>query len=878
MKRSILPLLFSFFWVAFEGFGQGTTTCPAPTPGTPQCFQTSRPNQGNPLTNWPPVPNQDCCNAIPLCQPLNFIDNGVVVPPNAPAGVLFPGCVDQELPNSANTCFSNNEKATTWYKWQIRPLPNGPTAPGSPAGKLRFKIIPLDALEDPNYDPFTDLGAVGYGNTDYDFLLFKIPANIAGNDGAACTAIRNSTAINTPNSVIASCNWTGTRGPTGLFEPGTGTANAQGPATRFNRPLNVNVGDIFYLAIDNFSVNQQGFYVDFRGLEAPDDSTAIVNPPPDTLIKFAKVESPECASKQFVLKFDRPVRCDSVKPNKFIINGLNPPYQILTIAPQGGCNPGGQDTAFVFTISPDMPDTTLQIIVASEIRDICGNKVLKDTARMRLEFPVPLIYDITGKQPSCGITELTVRFATKVYCDSVKANKFTILNKGVPFGQVTKVRRASGAICTAGTLDSLYILTFNRAIKDTLNFELALTGIIRDKCGNPVTLDSLRFRINPFLTAKASLDAVCPKQRTVITAILDSTFASYSVDSLDIKWFNLNTGQQLVDDGDSVLINPFNPRIITVRRDLTYPETVNYRVIVRNLINGCIDTTQVPILFSARPQIQEENTLTTCFGENLSYLPTIPNGKFSDMKFSWVRKGTTDTLSKDSVLNLTVTEDLIAKGIDQTVALNVRFIDSLGGCVANPYDLKLKFGRKIMPKINLDSVLRYASITPADFTFGNASTFSPPKNNAFYAWNFGQGESATSFGSSSVTATYPQAGKNGEGFKVKLTAFDTLYASPVQIGRVCSNSDSILVFVQNLIPSLVTANGDGKNDFFSIEGMRPNTFSMKLYNRWGKLVGEQDPFLVEGWDPKDVGPGTYYYILTEKRSGKTIVSWLNIAK
>jgi hypothetical protein len=52
---------------------------------------------------------------------------------------------------------------------------------------------------------------------------------------------------------------------------------------------------------------------------------------------------------------------------------------------------------------------------------------------------------------------------------------------------------------------------------------------------------------------------------------------------------------------------------------------------------------------------------------------------------------------------------------------------------------------------------------------------------------------------------------------------------------------------------------------------------MKLYNRWGKLVGEQDPLdYKNGWDPKDLGAGTYYYILTEKRSGKTLVSWLTV--
>ncbi|HPI12099.1 MAG TPA: hypothetical protein PLK63_13740, partial [Catalimonadaceae bacterium] len=409
----------------------------------------------------------------------------------------------------ANTCFSNNEKGTTWFKFQIRPLPGGDPTPGSPAGKLRFRIIPGDVYDDPNYDPTTDDGATGLGATDYDFLLFKIPAN-ASTDGAACGAIKNSSAFGTNGTAIASCNWTGTRGPTGLFEPGTGTEFAQGPATRFNKPLDVKVGDLFYLAIDNFSVNTLGFTVDFRGLAEQatgfdTDSTAIVNPPPTDSIKIAKIKNPECQSQDFILTFDKPVRCDSVTVDKFIIISTSPQVPTVTmvnIAPVGGCNPGGQDSAFVFTVSPFTPGTTFQIIISKDIRDICGNKVLFDTAGFKIDSLKPLTFSITGKQPSCGITELTVEFAKPVFCDSVKASKWQILNNGAPFGAVKKVRRLNGGLGGPGCLDTLFVLSFTKAIKDSLNLQLALNGVIKDFCGNPVILDSLPFRINPFLKLK----------------------------------------------------------------------------------------------------------------------------------------------------------------------------------------------------------------------------------------------------------------------------------------------------------------------------------------------------------------------------------------
>ena len=865
---------------AIESFAQ-PTVCPAPLPGTPNCFQTSRPSQGNPLTNWPPIPNQDCCNSIPLCQPLNFIDNGVVVPTGAPAGVLFPGCVDQELPSDLNTCFSNNEKATTWYKWQIRPLPNGPTAAGSPAGKLRFKIIPLDALADPNYDPFTDVGSASYGNTDYDFLLFKIPSNVT-NDGQICTRIKNSTAFGTANSVIASCNWTGTRGPTGLFEPGTGTDAAQGPATRFNRPLDVKVGDVFYLAIDNFSVNQQGFYVDFRGLEAPDDSTAIVNPPQDTLISIAKVESPQCASREFRMVFNRPVRCDSVQADKFTVTGASPNIVITSILPEGGCNPGGQDTAYIFTISPDTPDTTLKIVVSSEIKDICGNKVLRDTAFMRIDFPAPLVFDIIGNQPSCGTPEITVRFSKKVYCDSLKPAKFSVLYGNNFFGKILKIRRKTGT-CTPGTLDSVYVLTLDRIVKDSLNLSLTLNGKILDKCLAQVKSDTLSFRVNPFLSVNAEPPAVCPGIPTFISVKLDSTFIGVSGDSLKVRWTNLVSGLDLADDLENSLY-PYatNQRSFQLKvvRNLTQSQTVNYRAIVTNISNDCVDTTYVPVVFSAKPVPEEKATITPCFGETLTYKPQFTNALSSQLKFYWTRKTRpSDTLSRDSVFTQLVDDSVLAKGVNQTYILKVKFLDSLGGCASDAQEFKIRYGRKIQPKIVLDPGLIYASITPADFTFGNGSVFTPDKPNSRFFWDFGQGKTTEISGTGSVSTVYPEPGKNGAPYLVKLKAVDTLLINPSLIGKICENKDSIQVFVQDLVPSLVTSNRDGKNDFFYIEGMRPNTFEMKLYNRWGKEVGAQDPLdHVVGWDPDKVGPGTYYYILTEKRSGKTKVGWLTISK
>lgn len=681
---------------------QTVTTCPAPLAGEPNCFQTTRPSNGNPLINHPPIPNQDCCNAIPLCLPYNVIENGVVIPEGAPVGTLYPGCVQNELPSEANTCFGNNEKGTTWYKFQIRPLniPGAPTANGSPAGKLRFKIIPKDVFEVPAYDPFTDNGSTGYGNTDYDFLLFKIPANSTG-DGAACTAIRNSATFGAPGSVIASCNWTGTRGPTGLFEPGTGTEMAQGPATRFNKPLNVKVGDIFYLAIDNFSVNDQGFDVDFRGLEAPDDSTAVVNPPPTDSITIKQVDNPVCASREFKIVFDRPVVCDSVKPGKFTVTGLFPNINVVTIAPEGGCNPGGQDTAFVFTLSipPNTYDTTLQIYITQDIRDICGNQVLLESAKLRLEYPVPLVFKIDSlKSPSCGNTELMIRFAKKVYCDSIcdPANfgKFTVLNKGLPFGKVTRVRRAGGGVCTATTLDSLYIVTFNKAIKDSVNFQLALNGTVRDFCGSPVALDSLPFRINPFLRVEASKELACPGDRGLsLTAMPDSTYSNLlAEDSISYNWYDVTSGIQLENSADylggSLIFLSDNPKTIKINKPLPPKAGVyTYMVVAKDLRNGCVDTAKVNVSYGAAPARE----VFLCPGDELQFNPEFLSGLGSKCDYAWYWRnyGNSDTLQTDTIFRQNTPEDLFASSQSDTMVLGYRLKNDTvsRGCI---YELPVK--------------------------------------------------------------------------------------------------------------------------------------------------------------------------------------------
>jgi gliding motility-associated-like protein len=73
------------------------------------------------------------------------------------------------------------------------------------------------------------------------------------------------------------------------------------------------------------------------------------------------------------------------------------------------------------------------------------------------------------------------------------------------------------------------------------------------------------------------------------------------------------------------------------------------------------------------------------------------------------------------------------------------------------------------------------------------------------------------------------------------------------------------IFGQLIIPNVLTVNGDGVNDLFIVEGLKPNT-SFIVINRWGNVVLQTDNYQND-WNGDDLNgfrllDGVYTYILT----------------
>jgi len=101
---------------------------------------------------------------------------------------------------------------------------------------------------------------------------------------------------------------------------------------------------------------------------------------------------------------------------------------------------------------------------------------------------------------------------------------------------------------------------------------------------------------------------------------------------------------------------------------------------------------------------------------------------------------------------------------------------------------------------------------------------------------------------------------------------------------VCpESSDTVHIRVNNLIiPTLITPNLDGNNDFFVIKGLETiGNASLMVFNRWGARVYEKDVYdnTWDGGDDKEnpLQDDTYFYVL-KTQQGKTFKGYVVIKR
>ncbi len=273
---------------------------------------------------------QDCINAIPVCNELYIQNNSYI----------GDGAIDAEI---LNTCLLQGEKNDVWYVLTVQE-----------SGDLSFLISPNSAT-----------------NNDYDFAVFDITQ-----DGCA-GLLDNST---TTSPVIA-CNYSKLETQdmylqTGLYSaaPYFGTGNsANADESPYGASLPVVAGQILVINISNFLTTQDGYVLDLTASTAEIyDATAPV---------VTDIDLPsECGDNTITIYLSEPVRCVTVETCDFEIQGVDGAHSVDQIS---GCETEEYTSTIELTIDPPFGTAgNYHINLAAigsntcgSITDYCGNEL-----------------------------------------------------------------------------------------------------------------------------------------------------------------------------------------------------------------------------------------------------------------------------------------------------------------------------------------------------------------------------------------------------------------------------------------------------------------------------------------------------------------------
>lgn len=79
-----------------------------------------------------------------------------------------------------------------------------------------------------------------------------------------------------------------------------------------------------------------------------------------------------------------------------------------------------------------------------------------------------------------------------------------------------------------------------------------------------------------------------------------------------------------------------------------------------------------------------------------------------------------------------------------------------------------------------------------------------------------------------------------------------------------------------VVPNVVTANADHRNDYFAVQGLKGEGWALDVYNRWGRAVFQTANYHNE-WG-LDAAPGVYYVLLRRPATGYQFKGWLEVLR
>jgi gliding motility-associated-like protein len=289
-------------------------------------------------------PEQDCINAIPVCQNIYFQNNSYA------GGGAMPNEINGNI-----SCLLSGELNSVWYIFTVQT-----------PGDVCFSITPNNP------------------NDDYDWAVYDLTNN-------PCSDIFGNPNLEVSCNYSANVGCNGVTGPDGNTNPGTNPCFAQ------HEPcIPVGVGETYVVNVSNFSSSQSGYTLDFSASTA----TIFDNVPPEIDTVFA-----DCGGN-ITVRFSENVVCSTVDPTDFQVTGPGGPYTV-TAATGGNCVGGSFELEFDLTVNPPTTALgTYAVSLVDTVLDNCGNVGLYTTEN--LDIILPNIVAVASSDSVCQGDNVTL--------------------------------------------------------------------------------------------------------------------------------------------------------------------------------------------------------------------------------------------------------------------------------------------------------------------------------------------------------------------------------------------------------------------------------------------------------------------------------------
>ena len=321
-------------------------------------------------SNYVPRPYQDCPGAIALCGAIYHAETNSI-------------CGEGLLVDEAVGSCGTQERVTSWYTFRA-----------TTSGLLSFYIQPNDVT-----DSLAWSSPTGQGDTDYDFLVFKLPAG-ATTSYSTCQLLQRDPA-SPSNQYELACNYSGQRGCTGLSDLPAAVNNA-----RFGAPVSANAGDVFVMLVDNFNINTLGYTIRFF---TPSNNPRYADVTQGLPLEVEALSyDPACTGNcPTLVRLNRAVSCQNLSAQVYDPANIGLQYSAaVTCGGQGAFsdsvwivgnfNPLDSSLALVLSI----PDSNSYLYQCTQVG------VYRDTVLMRTRLPHQTTYITSNRTVQTGVLKV----------------------------------------------------------------------------------------------------------------------------------------------------------------------------------------------------------------------------------------------------------------------------------------------------------------------------------------------------------------------------------------------------------------------------------------------------------------------------------------